>query len=365
MPAPSKGFVRIDSTIFFEGMFVSTDLYCRFRSNYVLVIKSTLLTKKVLEKIKQLEATYGDLYVMDEFYDRLIGQSEQYNAILKKLEFDTNYRSIKEKTTNLLGDISKSGSVNREATNILSKVITEKLFTIDTAVIIQVLNSVRSTDEYLFTHCSNVSILNGLIGKWLGLDQNEINTLVAAGLMHDIGKLKIPAEILNKPARLTKSEFEIIKTHPVHSFNMLVQSGEVNREILSAARNHHEKTNGSGYPDGLKGVEISRSARITAISDIYDAMISRRSYKEARSPFEILEQFSKGSFTNLDLDIVAAFLENMPNELLGKSVLLSNGMVGKVEFIDPSNFCYPIVTVGNDVITTNGRLKCVCMCADQ
>lgn len=365
MSEHTGGFTRIDSSIFFEGMFISADLYCRFRNNYVLVIKSTLLTKKVLEKIKQLESTYGDLYVMDEFYSRLIGQNEQYNNIIKKLEFDTNYKSITEKTTSLFSDIAQKGEVNREATSILSKIISDKLFSIDTAIIIQVLNSIRSNDEYLYSHSTNVAMLNGLIGKWLKLEQGEINTLVAAGLMHDIGKLKIPFDILNKPARLTKSEFEIIKTHPIHSFNMLVQSGEVNRDILSAARNHHEKVNGSGYPDGLQGTEISRAARITAVADIYDAMISRRSYKNAHSPFEILEQFSKGSFTNLDLDIVSVFLKNMPNELLGKSVLLSNGMVGKVKFIDPDDFCYPIVTVGNDVITTNTHLKCICMCSDH
>lgn len=360
-----SGFTKIDSSIFFEGMYISADLYCRFRNNYVLVIKSTLLTKKVLDKIKQLENTYGDFYVLDEFYSRIVGQNEQYTSILKKLEFDTNYRSITEKTTNLFSEIVQKGEVNREATSILSKIISDKLFSIDTAVIMQVLNSIRTNDKYLYNHSTNVAILNGLIGKWLKLEQNEINTLIAAGLMHDIGKIKIPSEILNKPSRLTKSEFEIIKTHPIHSFNLLVQSGEINRDILSAGRNHHEKINGSGYPDGLQGDEISRAAKITAISDIYDAMISARSYKNAHSPFEILEQFSKGSFTNLDLDLVSIFLENMPNELLGKSVLLSNGLVGKVSFIDPADFCYPIVTVGDDVITTNQHLKCICMCSDS
>jgi len=360
------GFTRIDSSIFFEGMFISTDLYSKFKNNYVLVVKSTLLTKKVLEKIKQLETTYGDLYVPDEFYERLVGQNEQYNAILKKLEFDTNYRAITEKTNNIMKDIMSHDTVSLEAVNIVSKVILNKLFTIDAAVIIQVLNSVRTSDEYLYSHCTNVGLLNGLIGKWLGYDENEINTLIASGLMHDIGKLKISPEILNKPARLTKREFEVIKTHPVHSFNMLIKSGEVNRDILAAARNHHEKIGGTGYPDGLKGSEIARSARITSVSDIYDAMITRRVYKEAHSPFEILEQFSKGSFTDLDIDIVSTFLKNMPNELLGKSVLLSNGLIGKVSYIDPDDFRYPIVTTASgQVIATDAGTKCICMCPDN
>lgn len=365
MPIEHNGFITVDSNKFFEGMFVSTDLYCRYKNNFVLVFKSSLLTQKLILKIKQLENTYGNLYVEKEHYQKLNDQFDQYEAILKRLEFDTNYKSLKDKASNILDSVAVNKALPREAANITTKIITDKITTADAATIFQVINSVRDVDEYLYTHSINVAFLNGLMGKWLGLPEKDISSLITGGLLHDIGKLCIPQEILNKPDTLTEQEFEIVKTHPIHSYNLLLDAGEINPDVLSAARNHHEKTNGSGYPDGLSYEKISRAARITAVSDIYDAMVTRHSYKEAHSPFEILEEFSKGSFTNLDLDIVNTFLTHMPLELSGKSVLLSNGAIAKLAYIDPSDFAHPIVQIGPKVIQTDDTIKCVCMCRTE
>lgn len=365
MPIEHNGFMSVDSSKFFEGMFVSTDLYCRYKNNFVLVFKSSLLTQKLILKIKHLEYTYGNLYVEKEHYQKIIDQFEQYENILKRLEFDTNYKSLKDKAANILDSVAANDTVPSEASSITTKIISDKLQGLDAATIFQVLNSVRDIDEYLYTHSINVAFLNGLIGRWLELSNNEILSLIKGGLLHDIGKLKIPREILDKPDKLTPEEFEIVKKHPVYSYEMLINSGEINPDVLSAARNHHEKTNGSGYPDGLQFENISRAARITAVSDIYDAMVTRHSYKEAHSPFEILEEFAKGSFTNLDIDIVNTFLTHMPLELMGKSVLLSNGAIAKVAYIDPDDFSHPIVQLGPKVIQTDDTLKCVCMCRSE
>lgn len=356
------GYKPIDSGKFFEGMLVSADLYCQYRNNFVLVFKSSLLTQPLIQKIRQLEATYGNLYVEDKNYQKIIDQFEQYDAILKRLEFDTNYNSMKEKTSSIIDTTASTHKVSRSAVTVTSKIIQDKVADVDTSTIFQILNSVRDADEYLYTHSINVSMINGLIGKWMGLSEKEIFALVEGGLMHDIGKVKIDPAILNKPDALTENEFEIVKMHPAYSYNMLIEAGEINPDVLTAVRNHHERINGSGYPDGLKFDEISLYARITAVSDMYDAMVSQRCFRNAHSPFEVLEEFSKGSFTNLDIDIINIFLEKMPSDLIGKSVLLSNGMIGKVSYIDPDNFAFPLVQVGNKVIQTDNRIKCICMC---
>lgn len=365
MSVNNQGFVKIDSNKLFEGMFIAADLFCKYKNNYVLVFKSALLTQKLIQKVKQLESTYGNLYVEKENYQKIVDQIEQYESILKRLEFDTNYKAIKEKAVHILDTISATNTIPREAVSIVTTIIQDKIMSVDAATIFQLINSVRDADEYLYTHSANVAFLNGLIGKWLGLTEREISSLITGGFVHDIGKLKIPLEILNKPSALTRNEFEIIKTHPVYSYDMLINSGEINPDVLTAARNHHEKVNGSGYPDGLKFEKISRAARITAVSDIYDAMVTRRAYKEAHSPFEILEEFAKSSFTDLDIDIVNVFLSNMPAELIGKSVLLSNGSIAKVAYIDPDNFSYPIVQIGPKVVQTDATLKCICMCRTE
>lgn len=357
----TERYRKISSDMFFEGMLVPADLYCKHRNNYVLVFKKELLTAELLLKIKHLELTYGNLYVQNEFFTGIVDQTEMYKMNLKNINFNSSYNSVKEKTINILDEISSTSVIPQKPTFEATDIIHDRIVNIDEATIFQILNNVRTVDEYLYTHSTNVAVLNGLMGKWLGLSNKDVSSLIRAGLLHDIGKLKIPPHILNKPGELTKDEFAIIKTHPVHAYNMLISSGELDPVVLAAARNHHEKVNGKGYPDKLIYDDIPLAARITAISDVYDAMITRRAYKDAHSPFEILEEFAKGSFVDLDMDLLQVFISNLPGELVGKSVLLSNGSIGEIVFVDESNLLYPIVKVGSDVFRTDDEVKCVCM----
>lgn len=354
-------YKKIYSNVFFEGMLMPADLYCKYKDNYVLVFKSELLTSKLILKIKQLELTYGNLYIENEFYDAVLAQSDMYRENLSNMNFNSSYSVLKEQTMNILEDVTLTNKINNVAADKVTDSIHEKILRIDEATIFQILNAVRTVDEYLYTHSSNVAVLNGLMGKWLGLPENEIHSLVRGGLLHDIGKTKIPREILDKPGTLTDEEFDIVKTHPIHSYNILINSGELDPIVLAAARNHHEKVNGKGYPDKLLYDDIPIHARITAISDVYDAMITKRVYKDAHSPFEILEDFAKGSYTDLDMDLVKVFVENMPKELIGKAVILSNGSIGEVVFVDETNLLHPLVRVGSEVFSTNDKINCVCM----
>ena len=357
-----KTFSKIDSKIFQEGMYLTSDLYCKYKDNYVLVLKGArLLDKLMLAKTKQLQASYGNLFMDSGAYEDFTVQAELFQKSLENLEFETNYTDLKNTTSDMLDEIAKTDIVPRDVSQEATDNIREKIVSVDTATIFQLLNSVRTVDEYLFTHSANVAFINGLMAKWLGMSETETTSLIGGGLLHDIGKLKSPSEILNKPGKLTPDEFEVVKQHPVHSYNMLLNSGETNPTILTAARNHHEKVNGTGYPDRLVYDDISVPARITAISDVYDAMITQRVYKGPHSPFEILEEFSKGSFIHLDMELVKVFLEHMPNELIGKSILLSNGSVAEVMFIDENDLSHPLVRVGTNVFQINDKVKCVCM----
>jgi len=249
--------------------------------------------------------------------------------------------------------------VDKNLTQVLSSSIKDKIMLADAADILQVINGLKNEDDYLYTHSTNVAFLNGLIGKWLKLPESDINKLTKIGLLHDLGKIMIPDEILNKPAKLTPEEFEIIKTHPTHSFNILVQSGETDVDILLGVRSHHEKVNGTGYPDKLPFEKITLFARITTISDIYDAMVSKRPYKKLHSPFEVLTEFAEGRFNDLDTHLINVFLTNMPKELIGKNTLLSDGSIATVVYINPANYSFPIVKVGEKVFTTSPEVRCI------
>ncbi|MEG1943738.1 MAG: HD domain-containing phosphohydrolase, partial [Angelakisella sp.] len=137
-----------------------------------------------------------------------------------------------------------------------------------------------------------------------------------------------------------------------------------NKRVLAAARGHHEKLNGQGYPDGLSGDAVGLYSRITSISDIYDAMVATRVYKDPLSPFDVLDQFAKDKFSNLDIQLVNTFLDKMSLDLVGKKVLLSNGDMGNVIYVERENLAFPIVRVDDCTIITNENLKVISLCDD-
>jgi HD-GYP domain-containing protein (c-di-GMP phosphodiesterase class II) len=196
------------------------------------------------------------------------------------------------------------------------------------------------------------------LGKWLGLPKDTVDMLVLAGLVHDCGKASVPPDILNAPRKLTPTEFEVIKMHSVFGYEML---SEFPDEIRYAARGHHEKFNGTGYPDALSGDKISLAARITAVSDIYDAMVSQRSYKESRNPFHIVSWIKKLRGTELEPTITDAFTENLPKELVNKPTLLSNGKVGIVHELDCDDLEYPFIRIDGNVFKSDQNVFCTKM----
>jgi HD-GYP domain-containing protein (c-di-GMP phosphodiesterase class II) len=201
----------------------------------------------------------------------------------------------------------------------------------------------------------NVSLLNGLIGKWLGLPKETVDMLILVGLLHDCGKVAVPKQLLSAPRPLTVAEFEVVKMHAINSYNILNDFPET---IRHGARCHHEKFNGNGYPDGVESMYIPLFARITAVSDIYDAMTARRSYKDPRSPFFVMALLNKLKDTELDPMLVELFLENMPQELIGKQVMMSNGKTAILQEIDPNDLEHPKVLFGGRQMKCDEEFYC-------
>jgi len=203
------------------------------------------------------------------------------------------------------------------------------------------------------------------MGRWLNLPPEEVSLLVIGGLMHDIGKTMVPQDILNVQRKLTAEEFEIIKKHANYSHHLISQNNKFSEKVCQTALHHHEKMNGSGYPDKLVADEIPYHARITSIADIYDAMVSKRTYKNANSPFKILADLAEQKFSDLDMKLVGRFTSMMPFELVGKSVLMSDGSVATVKHVDPEDMEFPYVGVDADIFKTNKKLYCVSMIPDE
>ena len=151
------------------------------------------------------------------------------------------------------------------------------------------LYNMRTIADPLYSHCLNVGLITRMIGRWLHMEKTDVNTLTIAGVLHDIGKCKIPDDVLNKPDKLTDEEFAIMRTHAEKGGEIIKETfghigdGEYEKMAYEVARYHHEKFDGGGYPEGLTGDEIPIGAQLVSLADVYDALISKRCYKPSFS----------------------------------------------------------------------------------
>lgn len=201
----------------------------------------------------------------------------------------------------------------------------------------------KSYDDYTYHHCLSVALLCVSTGATLELNRSCLNDLAFGALLHDIGKMVIPIEILNKPSALTRDEYEIIKQHPQDAYLHLKRRHRVSGAVLGAIQSHHEKFDGSGYPLGKKGNQIPLYARILAVADVYDALTSNRPYRKQCYPNEVIEYMMGCADTHFDYEILKAFLKNIAAYPTGTCVKLSNGDVAIVVKNHSANILRPVV----------------------
>ena len=187
----------------------------------------------------------------------------------------------------------------------------------------------KVSDEYTFKHSVDVATMAMVIAKKLGMSQEEIFDIGIAGLLHDIGKSKIPNEILNKPDRLTDEEFAIMKQHPAHGYQILKANKELKDSIKLAVLQHHEKINATGYPLGVEEAQICQFAKIISVVDIYDALVTDRPYKAGFSQRDAVEMIMTMT-AELDMTSLKGFLGSVILYPVGSTVELSNGEKARV-----------------------------------
>lgn len=211
----------------------------------------------------------------------------------------------------LLREYGRSGSLEGVVQGLLLRETIAEVERGYTDVIVALVGAVEAKDPYTHGHTQRVAELSLLIGQELRLSPARLRTLEQAAMLHDIGKIGIPDSILNKPGPLTAEEFAIVKEHPVRGHQIIKDIPSLQAEI-SGVRHHHERLDGSGYPDGLRGDEISLEARIIAVADVYDAVTSARSYRPAWSPERALDLLDEQAGTLLDRQCVQALRRVLP-----------------------------------------------------
>ncbi len=188
----------------------------------------------------------------------------------------------------------------------------------------------KSTIDYTYLHAVDVGIIAGLIGRLCGFGEQVVQSLILAGVMHDIGKSQIPSSILDKPSKPTTDEMDILKLHPLHSYYMVKNIPKISPAIKYGVMQHHERVNGSGYPAGLSKHHIHPFGKIIAIADVYDGLTSNRVYKKSVTPFTALDVLIKQLFTHFDLKYCKQFIQYALDSLVGSTVLLSDHSQAKV-----------------------------------
>lgn len=359
--AKNDQLVRLERDFLLQGMFCNSDLFYQIGANKVLLCSGQVLNNDMLLRIREICDKGGAIYVSAATYTNLMEQQQVFEDMNQKT--GKRLYEVTKEFNNIINDCTAGKRLDVKQLVPIVDELSSFSQAGQVTFLLQWVGYMRDMNEYLQSHSTNVAMLNGLFAGWLGMTEAQCRKAVIIGLLHDLGKTKIPPEILDKPGRLTDEEFAVIKKHPVYSCEILRQSSLLDEELLAGVRGHHEKTNGMGYPDGLVLEQISTYARITAVSDIYDAMVAKRCYKEANSPFDILYEFYTEKFYALDMNIVNTMLKNMRTELMGKKVILSDGRIATVTFIDGDHFNYPFVeTSDGQIFQTNPDIKCVSLC---
>ncbi len=200
-------------------------------------------------------------------------------------------------------------------------------------------------DDYTFYHSVNVAVLSLVVGIALKLPRPSLHNLGLSAILHDIGKVFVPKNILNKKEKLTDSEWKILQDHSLNGYDYLKDEYEVNQKCYEAVLHHHERWNGQGYPQQIRGKKISLFARIIAIADVYDALISDRAYRKGYSPFEAMEYIMGGGGTMFDTELVKIFTERIAPYPVGTIVNLSNDLVGIVAENFPGRGTRPVLKI--------------------
>lgn len=303
-----------------EGMVIGKSLY---DDNLNLIIKEGIkLKKNQIDKIILLG--YTGVYIADKQSEELnikdVVSEEIRNTALKIVKEIYVKSNSEEDDSNYQPDICK-------VENLISQIL-EELLSKD-VLLIDMIN-LKTYDGYTFYHSVNVAIISLVIGIELGIEDDRLKKLGMGALFHDIGKMFVDVNILNKKAKLTTEEFKEIKNHSRYGYEYIKGKLELDQDIFECILQHHERYNGTGYPNKIKDKKINIFARIITICDVYDALVSNRTYREGILPSEAIEYIMANSGIMFDPKIVKVFVKKVVPFSIGTIVKLSNGLVGIV-----------------------------------
>jgi putative nucleotidyltransferase with HDIG domain len=271
------------------------------------------------------EVIHGELQALAPERPRQPGHSSVAEETLKA---KTILQESKRQTMILMDAIRMGTKLDLPQVEVVVERMTESVLRNKDALIS--LSRIKNKDEYTYLHSLSVAALCISFGHYLGLEPHLIRALGVGGLLHDLGKVKVPSALLNKPGPLTAREWEVMKTHVAEGQQILEETTGIDQLSICVCQHHHERLDGTGYPEGLKGEQISKVGQIAAIVDIYDALCSERCYKHALAPTLALRKVFEWSNYYLNRNLVEQFVLHMGIYPIGTVVRLRSGFIGVV-----------------------------------
>ena len=343
---------RVKTTLLMPGMVIAKDVHNA--SNILVMGKNTVLTDDSITKLA-FHSIYS-VYIKDEVaevpkkpsYERTytpskIKETEEFKVF--KENYDREVKQLEATFEDIISMQSKKIGISelcQKATSMLDD-------TRGGIHVFDILHNMRDYDDSTFNHSMNVALICNVFADWMHMSGMEKEIATVAGLLHDIGKLRIPEQIVKKAARLTDEEYDVIKTHPMEGYNILFESRFIS-SVQNAALMHHERYDGTGYPFGLTSEKIDEFAKIISIADVYDAMTSARVYRGALCPFKVIEIFENEGLQKYDTKFILTFIENVLNTYIQSRVRLSDGRTGEVIMINKHMLSRPLIRSGSSYI---------------
>ncbi|MGN7479058.1 HD-GYP domain-containing protein [Solibacillus silvestris] len=307
--------------------------------------------------------TYDHIILLEENGIILNGDEVTDNVSDFQSDFTQHHKMIDEtvkQVSEIFGEIRITKKI--PLAQLRKEAIPTILAASDSKYLLPLFAALQAKDDYTYRHNIAVAALSNLIGNWMKLGKQELLQLTTAALLHDVGKMFIPEEILNKPGKFTTEEFNTMKKHTIYGYEILKGTIGINHRQALVALQHHERMDGSGYPLGIRKENIDLFSRIVSVADVFHAMTSNRVYRNHSPFYEVLSEMGRNMFSTLDPVITKLFIEKTMNSLIGYSVLLTDGRVGRILLIHRNDPTRPLIQLGNEFLDMSKDLS---ICIEQ
>ena len=336
-----------------QGMITADDVLSP--SGQLIIPKNTTLNPRLVSRLKLYNVKKLCVIITEDVAQELLAMAEKNKPLNPEKttqefkQFNRTYQDMANDLEAAFKTVIEHPYDNYDPAPIIDQILELAKTVKNTMHIMSTLQLLREYDDTMYIHSLSVALIAHTIASQQNFTEEEKRSLIFACAFHDIGKVKIPANILYKPERLTDEEYYLVKQHALFGYEIL-NKAHFPQEVQLAALMHHERCDGSGYPARLTQDKLPVFAKLIAIADVYDAMTARRSYRKEICSFDVIAEFENNGYQKYDAALLLPFLTSIAQSHLNNKVLLSNSLIGTIVMINQHKLSKPVVNIDGTFI---------------